>query len=143
MFFGALEHQHAIPDDAVQVLAPRVSIPTALQTMADAHPRARYTWGKSYCDRVRGFYGDYSAAPDFIVQPQDEAQVQQVLDVCDAEQLAVIPFGGGSSVTGGVEARPGKNHRGAITLGMSRMQRLLEVDATSLTAHMQAGNGRS
>lgn len=141
MFFGALEHQNAVPDDAVQVPAPRVPIPAALHAMADATPltRARYTWGKSYCDRVRGFYGDYSAAPDFIVQPQDEAQVQQVLDVCDAERLAVIPFGGGSSVTGGVEARPGKNHRGAVTLDMSRMQRLLEVDATSLTAHLQVG----
>lgn len=75
MFFGALEHQNAIPDDAVQVPALRVSIPAVLQTMADTHP--------------------------------------------------------------------GKNHRGAVTLDMSRMQRLLEVDATSLTAHLQAGNGRS
>lgn len=140
-FFGPLEHQSAVPDDALQLPPVRVSIPPALAAIADASPltRARVTWGKSYCDRVRGFYGDYSAAPDFVVQPRNEQDVQNVLEVCDAERLAVVPFGGGSSVTGGVEARPGAHHRGAITLDMGGMRQLLEVDPTSLTARLQAG----
>lgn len=141
MFFGPLEHAQAVPDDALQLPAPRLDIPPPLQALANASPliRARYTWGKSYCDRVRGFYGDYSAAPDMVLQPRTEAQVRQVLDLCDAQQLAVIPFGGGSSVTGGVEARRGARHRGAVTLDMSRLNQVLEIDRTSLTAHIQAG----
>lgn len=140
-FFGPLDFQNAVADDALQLPPPRLPIPAALHDLADAGPltRARFTWGKSYCDRLRGFYGDYSAAPDFVVQPRTEADVQRVLEVCAQEQLALIPFGGGSSVTGGVEARPGAGQRGAVTLDMSGLRQLLDLDTTSLTARFQAG----
>lgn len=83
-FFGPLDIRDAVPDDALILPSPRVQVPQALQDIADASvlARARFTWGKSYCDRVRGFYGDYSAAPDFVVHPHTEADVQRVLAVC-------------------------------------------------------------
>lgn len=140
-FFGPLDVREAVPDDQLELPAPRVPVPQALQDIADASAltRARFTWGKSYCDRVRGFYGDYSAAPDFVVQPRSEADVQRVLAVCGQAQLAVIPFGGGSSVTGGVQPQLGEGHRGVVTLDMSGLRQLLELDKTSLTARFQAG----
>ncbi|CBL45573.1 FAD linked oxidase [gamma proteobacterium HdN1] len=140
-FFGQLQSAMPVADADLELPTPRTPIPAALSAFADASPltRARFTWGKSYTDRVRGFYGDYSIAPDFVVQPTNDEQVHQVLDVCDRLQLAVIPFGGGSSVTGGVEARPSARQRGAVTMDLSRLDQLLEVDSVSLTARIQAG----
>lgn len=140
-FFGPLEPASAVADDAIQIPTPRVAIPEELQAFADASPltRARFTWGKSYIDRVRGFYGDYSSAPDFVLQPVAEADVQLALAICAQKQIALIPFGGGSSVTGGVEAQMAAHHLGVATLDMSRFNKVLEVDPVSLTARIQAG----
>lgn len=140
-FFGPLEPVKAVPDDALVLPPPRAGIPEQLRGFSDATTltRAHFTWGKSYIDRVRGFYGDYSAAPDFVMQPGTEEEVQLALSVCDANLLAVVPFGGGSSVTGGVEARFENHHQGAATLDMSRLNNVLEIDKVSLTARIQAG----
>lgn len=140
-FFGKLDEQAAVADDAIRLPPARVPVPAALQDMADTRSltRARFTYGKSYCDRIRGFYGDYASAPDFVLSPRNEADVQRAVDVCSHELLALTPFGGGSSVTGGVETTPGNKHRGAVALDLSRLDQVLEVDKTSLTARIQAG----
>lgn len=140
-FFGPLESQKAVTDAAINMPAPRVPVPAALKEMADvsALTRAHFTRGKSYCDRVKGFYGDYANAPDFVLSPRSEADVQKALDVCSHELLALTPFGGGSSVTGGVEVTLSNQLRGAAVLDMSRLNQVLEVNEHTLTARIQAG----
>jgi alkyldihydroxyacetonephosphate synthase len=137
-FFGKLSEERP---RSPRVPAPRVEIPRTLRAFstAEAHDRAMHTWGKSYVDRVRGFRGDFSAAPDFVVRPRTEAELETVLEVCERNRLAAIPFGGGTSVVGGVEPRLGKNHQGSATVDLRAMCRVLEVDDISCAACIEAG----
>jgi alkyldihydroxyacetonephosphate synthase len=104
----------------------------------DREARVTHALGKSYPDLVRIRGGDGSGAPDAVVMAASAEQVAAVLRACSDAGVAVIPFGGGSSVVGGVEALRGA-HSGAISLDLSRMSALRSVDATSLTATLEAG----
>lgn len=141
MVFGGLERQKAAPAEAIVLPAPRVPVPAELADFTTDEPatRAEHTWGKSYVDRVRGYRGDYSAAPDLVARPRSEREIEHVLEAASREKLAVIPFGGGSSVTGGVEPRLGPGHRGAISLDLGALSRVVEVDDVSEVARIEAG----
>jgi alkyldihydroxyacetonephosphate synthase len=104
----------------------------------DAFERALHAVGRSYHDLIRVRAGDLSMAPDAVVYPESEAEVLAVLRVAEESGVAVVPFGGGSSVVGGVEGRAPKGQP-VVTLDTTRMTRLLEVDATSQTARAEAG----
>jgi alkyldihydroxyacetonephosphate synthase len=127
--------------DAVQLAAPRVEIPAALAQIADdsAHARASHALGKSYCDVVRGFYGRFEHAPDFVARPSDEAGLEQVLEWCSSQRVAAIPYGGGTSVVGGVTPDIGASHNGAVSIDLRALDRVLEVDGVSRAARIQAG----
>lgn len=58
---------------------------------------------------------------------------------CEAEQVALIPYGGGSSVVGGVEPPTASRYHGTITLDLKSFDRILEVDPVSRSARVQAG----
>src|SRR5829696_3655661 len=79
----------------------------------DPHARALHAHGRSYLDVVRGFRGRFPHPPDAVATPRDGDELRAVLAWAAAEDLAVIPAGGGTSVVGGVDARPG-GHAGAI-----------------------------
>ena len=140
-FFGDLQEQHAVPLEAVKVSAPRVEIPAQLSAFArqDSDARVRHTWGRGYPDRVRGFRGDFCAAPDLVLTPRSEEDVALALEVCEQQRLAVTPYGGGSSVVRGIEPVLGANHRGTVSLDLSALDQVLEVDATSRLARIQGG----
>ena len=123
------------------VSAPRVSLPAELAAFAtqDREARIRHTYGRAYPDLVRGFRGDFSVAPDVVGLPREEAHIAALVAWATAEQVAVIPWGGGTSVTGGVEGRVGEGWRGVMALDMCHMSAVLEVDATSLAVRVQAG----
>ena len=105
---------------------------------AGAAARARHAAGRSYPDLVRLRAGDLEGAPDAVVRPGSAAEVAAVLEACSEARVAVVPFGGGTSVVGGVDASaPGL--AGAIALDLGRLDRLLRVDRTSLTATLEAG----
>ena len=93
--------------------------------------------GKSYRDVVRGFRGEFENPPDLVAFPRDESEIETVLSWAEAEGAAVIPFGGGTSVVGGVEPRLGE--RPVVTMDLRRLDRVLEVDPVSLAARIQAG----
>ena len=78
-------------------------------------------------------------APDWVVYPDNEQDVVDVLDWAVRHNVAVIPYGGGSSVCGGVEVAVGGGYTAAISLDMERMHRVLEVDPVSRAARVQAG----
>jgi alkyldihydroxyacetonephosphate synthase len=93
--------------------------------------------GKAYRDVVRGFRGEFENPPDLVALPRDESEIEAVLSWCESEGAAVVPFGGGTSVVGGVEGRLGE--RPFVSLDLRRLDRVLEVDAESLAARIQAG----
>ncbi|MCU0268913.1 MAG: FAD-binding oxidoreductase [Acidimicrobiales bacterium] len=125
----------------VQLRAPRVRAPAALASLCSdtAFDRAGHSYGKSFRDVVRGSYGRFPAPPDLVAFPRDEAAVVALLDWCSAERLAAIPYGGGSSVVGGVESAVDGDFRGVVSIDLTGLDRVLEIDRTSRAARIQAG----
>jgi alkyldihydroxyacetonephosphate synthase len=128
-------------DSDITLRAPRIAPPAALAgLLADDHyERLLHTYGKSYPETVRAFARDFANAPDFVALPASEADVAAVLDWAGQAKVAVIPFGGGSSVVGGVEPAVGDAYAGTVSLDMRRLDRVLEVDATSRAARIEGG----
>ena len=127
--------------DAIELRAPRLSVPSALEgVLSDDHEaRVRHTYGRSYRDILRGFRADFDSAPDLVATPQTEHDIRAVLDwACDAN-VAVIPFGGGTSVVGGVEGDIDDRYRAVLSLDLGRLDRVLEVERSSMSARIQAG----
>jgi alkyldihydroxyacetonephosphate synthase len=130
-----------VPLEAIELPPPRVEPPTALARLfrSDPHQRVSHGLGKAYRDVVRGFRGRVDHPPDLVAHPGDEREVEQVLAWCSEEGLAAIPYGGGTSVVGGVEPRVGDACRGAVTIDLRRLHRVLEVDRESGAARIEAG----
>ena len=123
------------------VLPPsRIMPPDSLaHRFSDALPdRAGHTYGKAYRDVVRALHGDLAAAPDLVAFPHSEDEIADILDWAGEHRVAVVPYGGGSSVVGGVECRS-VDHRGVVSLDLTAMDRVLEVDPVSRAARIQAG----
>src|SRR5579859_3592157 len=118
---------------------PRVAPPAELASLVsvERRDRAMHAHGKSYRDVVRAFTGDFAGAPDAVAYPSSEDDVARVLAWCESERLAVVPFGGGTSVVGGVERPAGA--AGAVAVDLRRMDRVLEVDTASRAARIEAG----
>jgi len=128
-----------VPLEAVELRPPRLKAPAQLGDLFSdgRYERVSRALGKSYRDVVQGFYGRFPNPPDLVACPRDESEIETVLSWAEAEGAAVIPFGGGTSVVGGVEPRLGE--RPAVTMDLRRLDRLLEVDPASLAARIQAG----
>jgi len=104
----------------------------------DRGERVAHAAGKGYPDLVRLRAGEPEGAPDAVVLPGDTLQVGAVLALCARESLAVVPFGGGTSVVGGVEPLRGV-HSGVVCLDMRRMGGVVELDGASRTVTVQGG----
>jgi alkyldihydroxyacetonephosphate synthase len=128
--------------DALNLRPPRLAPPAALAACCSSEPydRALHTYGKSFCDYARALAGDYDDAPDLVAYPKSEAEAAAILDWAGGAEAAVIPFGGGSSVVGGVTPRiePGR-HKGAVSLDLRHLDRVRAIDYTSRAARIQAG----
>ncbi|MEU3660136.1 FAD-binding oxidoreductase [Streptomyces sp. NPDC032940] len=102
----------------------------------DAESRVRHTRGKSTPDLLRMRRGDVRDTPAAVVLPDGHAEVLAVLRACADNGLALVPFGGGTSVVGGLApARPGP----FVALDLRHMNRLLDLDPVSRTATLQTG----
>ncbi len=88
--------------EAVELPPPRLDAHLSITT--DSEERIRHTYGRSYRDVVRGFRGDFDAAPDAVARPTTEAEIEALLEWAAQEHVAVVPWGGGTSVVGCVEA---------------------------------------
>jgi alkyldihydroxyacetonephosphate synthase len=119
----ATDLRHAVGDDHVRT---------------DSESRARHAGGQAYAEIVRRRAGDAGAAPDAVVLPGTAAEVAEVLRVCSDNDVAVVPWGGGTSVVGGLESLRG-GHTAVIALDLGRLDALLSVDDTSGTATFQPG----
>ena len=130
-----------VPLARVRLPAPRVTVPARLAGCCsqEPHDRAVHSHGMAYRDLVRAFRGQFDHVPDVVARPGGEDEITQLLAWCESAGLAVIPFGGGTSVVGGVEPRTGPGYAGTVSLDLSRLRRVLEVDAVSGAARIQAG----
>ncbi|WP_246855644.1 FAD-binding oxidoreductase [Nocardioides xinjiangensis] len=106
--------------------------------LVDDVTRARRTRGKSTPDLLRARAGDLSDAPDAVVRPDGHDEVEAVLRWAHEHRVAVVPFGGGTCVTGGLAARR-DGFAGLVSLDLARMRRLLAVDEVSMTATLEPG----
>jgi alkyldihydroxyacetonephosphate synthase len=125
----------ALPGPARERLAKVVG---AEHVRDDRESRIGHSVGRSYPDLVRIRSGDASSAPDAVVLPSSADHVKALLAACAEHRVAVVPFGGGTSVVGGVEpVRDGM--AGAVSLDLTRLAETVEVDRDSLTARLDAG----
>jgi len=99
--------------------------------------RLRHATGRGYVDLARLRNGALAAAPDAVVLPPDAEALRRAIEVCAAEGIAIVPFGGGTSVVGGVEPLRG-GHARLISLDLGAL-RGVDVDRRSLTARLGAG----
>ena len=134
-----------LPLDKVALRACRVPPPPALAEVCstEVYDRALHTYGRSYRDVIQGFRGRFDHAPDVVAYPRDEAGIAAVLEWAEGANAAVIPFGGGTSVVGGVEPRLegalGARYDGVVSLDLGHLDQVVEVDRTSRAALIQAG----
>jgi alkyldihydroxyacetonephosphate synthase len=133
---------HAPPEvGSLPVPAPRIQAPAALAAVASQDPADRiwHGHGQAFRDVVRCLLGRVEQVPDLVLRPRSEQDVVDVLDWCTDAGIAVIPFGGGTSVVGGVEPRGMAEHAGCVSLDLGRLNRVVEVDRVSRAARIQAG----
>ncbi|MGW5666606.1 FAD-binding oxidoreductase [Micromonospora sp. NPDC003776] len=134
--------EHLAPPVAeLDLRPPRVDPPASLAPLCSTAPpdRAAHTHGKAFRDVVRNLHGDVRHPPDLVIRPATEQDIVEVLDWCAGRGIAVIPYGGGSSVVGGVEPRLDDAYPAAVSLDLGRLDRVLEVDPTSRAGRIQAG----
>ncbi|MGB5810462.1 MAG: FAD-binding oxidoreductase, partial [Polyangiales bacterium] len=127
--------------DSITLAAPRVEVPRALRGFVtdDHEARIRHTYGKNYRDVMRAFRGDFANAPDLVAHPTSERDIEMALDWASGAGVAVIPYGGGTSVAGGVEIEQADGQGGVLSLDLRGLDKVLEVERSSMSARIQAG----
>ncbi|HVC08114.1 MAG TPA: FAD-binding oxidoreductase [Solirubrobacterales bacterium] len=136
--FGG-EPQAAMPLGEVELRRGRLKAPGDFGDLfsGERYERVAHAMGKAYRDVVRGFRGEFPNPPDLVAFPRDESEIEVVLSWSEGEGAVVVPFGGGTSVVGGVEARSGD--RPVVSMDLRRLDRVLEVDTMSMAARIQSG----
>jgi alkyldihydroxyacetonephosphate synthase len=115
----------------------RLTSPDRVKT--DEYERAFHARGKSYHDLLHVRAGHLDTAPDAVVYPANADETLALVKFAVRAHIALVPFGGGSSVVGGVTGTAWKEYAGVITVDMTRMNRVLEIDETALVARIEAG----
>jgi alkyldihydroxyacetonephosphate synthase len=138
---AGLEAAPAPRIDDIALRPPRVSVPGSLAGLCsiDPYDRVAHTYGKSFPDYARTLARDFACAPDVVAFPHQEQDIVDLLDWAGRANLAVIPFGAGSSVVGGVEPAVGNGYDGTVTLDLRRLDRVIEIDRASRAARIEGG----
>ena len=133
--FGTTDVEDPVDLADVVLPAPRLATPYS----SDPLDRIHHSRGKSYVDTVSAFRGRFAHVVDAVAHPRDEQEVEAVLEWAAGANAAVIPYGGGTSVVGGVEPRVPDRFDGVVSLDLGGLDRVLEVDPVSRSARIQAG----
>ena len=135
--FGG-EIAEPVPAEQVELPDARLGAPDALSEIFsdERHERLCHALGAAYRDVVRGFRGEFPHPPDLVAHPGDETELEAVLSFCEESGAAAIPYGGGTSVTGGVEPR---FDGPAVSIDLGRLDKVLEIDRASRAARIQGG----
>lgn len=139
--FDELTPREPHPLEDATLPEPRIVAPASLAEVASAsvYDRASRSHGRAYRDLVRGFTGDFRSAPDVVLRPTDEEHVRLAIEWAAENDVALVPFGGGTSVVGGVEVEAREAFAGVACLDMRGLSRVLEIDDVSRAARIQAG----
>ena len=124
-----------ISDQLLAELTDAVGTENAVQDDLD---RTVHTYGKSARDLLRIRAGDLPRVPDVVVYPGDEAEVQLIVDRAVAADAVIIPYGGGSNISGSLHA-PEDETRPVISVDLGRLNQVIEIDEDSGLARIQAG----
>ena len=118
--FGAEDLERPVELGDVELPPPRLAPPGSLEEIcsSDRHERAAHAYGKSYRDLIRAFRGEFDHPPDVVARPRDETEVAAVLEWCADVGAAAIPYGGGTSVGGGVEPRLPDSDASAVSVDL-------------------------
>jgi alkyldihydroxyacetonephosphate synthase len=144
---GSLTAQQPMSIDRVTVAPSRLPTSVRAELVVAAGPdavrdddvtRARHAGGQSYSDLIRRRRGDTSDAPDAVVLPASAEVISEVLRICSAAKVAIVPWGGGTSVVGGLDNVAG-DCIAVVALDLSRLDKLKNVDHVSRTATFEPG----
>ena len=140
--FGVEEPEQPVSAATVRLAEPRLPLPSGplgeLCTR-ESTVRAGHAYGRSYLDVVRALRGRYDHLPDVVAFPRNETDVAELLAWAELVGAAVVPYGGGTSVVGGVEPRVPDRFAGVLTVDLGLLNRVLEIDEVSRAARIQAG----
>lgn len=143
MVFGLTKLEPIDPPclEDLTLRSPRFTLPQTLASFCvdKEFDRAGHTYGKSYRDTIRGVYGQFDNPPDYVAYPSEEEEIVQLMTFCMENSIALVPYGGGSSVVGGVEQPSSDRYKGSISCDMCRFDKILAVNPLSRTARIQAG----
>jgi alkyldihydroxyacetonephosphate synthase len=139
--FGETQPEEPVAPETIELPAPRLGCPPPLRGICtdDEAVRAGHARGQWYLDTISGLRGRYTHVPDLVARPRDEREIEAVLEWAGAANAAVIPYGGGTSVVGGVEPRIPERFDGAVTIDLQALDMLREVDPVSRAARIGAG----
>ena len=138
---GSTDVETPVPAEEIALPAPRIAPPDNVADFCSTgvYDRVRHAHGMSFRDLVRAFRGRIDNPPDVVAFPRDEREVEAVLAWCEDANAAAVPYGGGTSVVGGVEPRVDSCYDGAVSVDLRRLDRVLEFDRKSRAARVQAG----
>jgi alkyldihydroxyacetonephosphate synthase len=135
----ALEHVQLEPSRLSEGTLSELRGILGNEGVLDGHEqRVLHAAGKGYPDLLRLRSGEPEGAPDAVLYPGDHSQLKALLELCERSSIALVPFGGGTSVVGGVAPLRGQ-HGGVVALDMGRMGSLLGIDRESFTVTVQGG----
>jgi alkyldihydroxyacetonephosphate synthase len=121
-----------------QVADRLAAVVGASHVSTESEARIRHLRGKSTPDLLALRLGDLSDSPDAVVWPGSHGEILELLKLCTAERIAVVPFGGGTSVVGGL-APDRTGFRAVVALDLSRLNRLVELDEISRLVILEPG----
>lgn len=129
------------PIERIVLRPARFPLPATLGDFVTdaALARVSHAYGKAYVDLVRAVRGDVPNPPDYVAYPRTEQEISTLLRFCESEAVAMTPYGGGTSVVGGVEPASSPRFRGTVTLDLRHFDRLREIDERSRLVHVEAG----
>jgi alkyldihydroxyacetonephosphate synthase len=130
-----------VPAALIRLPGPRLAPPPHLAGICsqERYVRAAHSHGMAYRDLIRAFRGQFEHVPDIVAHPRDERDIAELLAWCESAGVALIPYGGGTSVVGGVEPRVPGGYAGTVSADLSLLSRVIEADPVSCAARIQAG----
>jgi alkyldihydroxyacetonephosphate synthase len=124
-----------------ELRTPRIAAPDKLASILSDRPydRASHAYGKSFADLIRLQMRHMPNPPDWVAFPKNEDDISALMDFAASSGAALVPFGGGTSVCGGVEADVQGDYGAVISVDLQYMNRVIEVDRASRAALIEGG----